>query len=152
MCIFILLGCSAVVSTFHDKQCSEHTQVCFASTLQTSNLEQKNSFRQNVWKSACLGALWEKQVLVGGFFSQYNVFLLGHAKERSILSGYVDKEAYVLQSPKGDKNSKHPYLLKNSCIQFFDYSYLGYVFRNYFVFLFSERKHYPHCIEHFLQV
>lgn len=77
-------------------------------------------------------------------------FLLGHAKERSILSGYVDKEAYVLQSPKGDKNSKHPYLLKNSCIQFFDYSYLGYVFRNYFVFLFSERKHYPHCIEHFL--
>lgn len=55
---------------------------------------------------------------VGGFFSQYNVFLLGHAKERSIVSGYVDKEAYVLQSPKGDKKSKHLYLLKIPAFRF----------------------------------
>lgn len=38
---------------------------------------------------------------VGDFFSQYNVFLLGHAKERSIVSGCVDKESCVLQHPKG---------------------------------------------------
>lgn len=70
-------------------------------------------------------------------------------KKGTVVSGYVDKEAYVLQSPKGDKQSKHPYLLKNSCIQFLDHSYLGHVFRNYVVFLFSERKHHPSCIVHF---
>lgn len=88
-----------------------------------------------MWKPACHGvALWEKQVLLGVSSVNAMFSFLGMLKKGASYQAVLIKKLMLFKALRGEKKSKHPDLLKNSRIQFFDHSFLGPIFSNYFVF------------------
>lgn len=106
MCIFILLGvfCPLSVLFVKNNAMSTHTSLLCKYSANFRLTKEK------VFQVEFLETCMSQSSFMGGtdfgfFFSQYNAFLLGHTKERSIVSSCGgDQEAFAFQSPNWGKN------------------------------------------------